>query len=131
MDALDSPADAAAPSQAPARPLPTTSIYAVEYPGYVKLSSVPQAIENLGGQACLENAFKRTNADGLVELKLRPHNPFSHPIPGETVPTNNIILKIVKRKRKQARAPYADGFEGEYTATAVGVTTKTVRFRSE
>ncbi|KAG9219138.1 hypothetical protein CCMSSC00406_0001548 [Pleurotus cornucopiae] len=130
MDHLDSPADAAGPSQAPARPLPTTSIYAVEYPGYVKLSSVPQAIENLGGQACLENAFKRTNADGLVELKLRPHNPFSHPIPGETVPTNNIILKIVKRKRKQARAPYADGFEGEYTATAVGVATKTVRFRS-
>ena len=68
-----------------------------------------------------------------MELNLRPDNPFSHPLPGDLVPTNNILLKVVKRKLK--RSPDDDGSQnemiGEYTATAVGVIPRTARFRGE
>ncbi|KAF8484494.1 RNA polymerase III transcription factor IIIC subunit-domain-containing protein, partial [Russula ochroleuca] len=70
-----------------------------------------------------------------VRVNLRPDNPFSHPLLGDLVPTNNILLRVVKRKLKK-RPPPNDGddgaetVEGEYTAVAVGVIPKTARFRS-
>ncbi|KAJ7591219.1 RNA polymerase III transcription factor IIIC subunit-domain-containing protein [Mycena floridula] len=119
-----------ASSSAPEHPLPSTVYYAVEYPGYVQSSSVPLAVRNLGGQANLEKAFKRSGSkeDALLELHLRPDNPFSHPIAGDVVPTNNILLKITKRKRKRRDGQVE--IIGEYKAEAVGVITKTARFRS-
>ncbi|EGO01771.1 hypothetical protein SERLA73DRAFT_177265 [Serpula lacrymans var. lacrymans S7.3] len=117
-------------SEAPERPLPSTPFYSVEYPGYVQSSSVPLAIRSLGGQINLDSAFKRTASkhDALLELNLRPGNPFAHPIPGDVVGTNNIVLKIIKRKRRRLN----DGDQpiGEYTAEAIGVIPKTARFRS-
>ena len=116
---------------APARPLPSTSFYSVEYPGYVQTASVPLAVCNMGGQQSLDTAFKRSasRTENLVELHLRPGNPFAHPIPGDVVSTNNILLKIVKRRRRKLNDD--DEPIGEYTAEAVGVIPKTVRFRSE
>ncbi|GJE84727.1 RNA polymerase III transcription factor IIIC subunit-domain-containing protein [Phanerochaete sordida] len=116
---------------APLRPLHNAHFYSVEYPGYVQPTSVPLAVERLGGQASLEAAFKRTgNKSGsILELNLRPGNHFAHPIPGDVVPTNNIVLKVVKRRRKQRDgAPVS--VPGEYTVQAVGVVPKTARFRS-
>nr|GAT53955.1 predicted protein [Mycena chlorophos] len=121
-------------TQAPEHALPTTPFYSIEYPGYVRDTSVPLALKNLGGQHALDAAFKRTASKTdahTLEVNLRPGNPFSHPIPGEVVPTTNLLLKIVKRKRKNRM--HVDGepeLLGEYTAEVVGVTSKTVRFRS-
>ncbi|KAJ7047575.1 RNA polymerase III transcription factor IIIC subunit-domain-containing protein [Mycena alexandri] len=117
---------------APEFPIPQTPFYSIEYPGYVRNASVPIAVQNLGGQVALAGAFKRSTAkaEGTLELKLRPGNPFAHPVPGDVVPTNNLLLKIVKRKRKD-RMDADDGSpRGEYTAEIVGSTSKTVRFRS-
>ncbi|KAJ7095191.1 RNA polymerase III transcription factor IIIC subunit-domain-containing protein [Mycena belliarum] len=117
---------------APEHSIPATSFYSIEYPGYVCPTSVPIAVQNLGGQAALDSAFKRSTAktEATLELRLRPENPFAHPIPGDVVPTNNLVLKVVKRKRKN-RTEAADGaLQGEYTAEIVGSTLKTVRFRS-
>jgi hypothetical protein len=123
---------------APEHPLPHNHFYSVEYPGYVRPTSVPLAVRNLGGQASLENVFRRTTSksSGTVELNLRPDNPFTHPIPGELVGTNNLLLKVVKRRRKRREGEEATGANtdeivGEYTAEVVGVVPKTVRFRSE
>jgi general transcription factor 3C polypeptide 5 (transcription factor C subunit 1) len=120
-------------SAAPERPLPQTPFYSVEYPGYVRATSVPLAVKNLGGQASVDNAFKRTasKTEALMELALRPGQPFAHPVPGDVVGTNNILLKVVKRKRKRRLGDMDDGAIGEYTAEAVGVIPKTARFRSE
>jgi general transcription factor 3C polypeptide 5 (transcription factor C subunit 1) len=121
-------------NEAPERPLPSTPFYSVEYPGYVQPSSIPLAIRNLGGQACLDAAFKRTTSkpETLVELQLRPDNPFAHPIPGNVVGTNNILLKIVKRRRRRQDGDSGDaGVVGEYKVEAVGVIPKTIRFRCE
>lgn len=116
---------------APLRPLQHTPFYSVEYPGYVKPESIPLVVERLGGQANLDSAFKRTGskAGSVLELNLRPGNPFAHPILGDVVPTNNIVLKVVKRRRKQTDSMDADA-SGEYTVQAVGVVPKTARFRS-
>lgn len=118
-------------SEAPEHPLPSTSFFSIEYPGYVQPSSIPTAVNNLGGQSSLENAFKRTatKADALLELSLRPNNPFSHPVPGDVVGTSNLLMKVVKKKRKGVDKN--GSAMGEYTAQVVGVIPKTVRFRSE
>lgn len=121
------------PSEAPEHPLPSTPYFSIEYPGYVQASSIPLAINNLGGQSSLDNAFKRTatKADALLELSLRPGNPFAHPVPGDVVGTNNVLLKVVKRKRRRLDGQGEEDVVGEYTAEAVGIIPKTVRFRSE
>jgi general transcription factor 3C polypeptide 5 (transcription factor C subunit 1) len=83
--------------------------------------------------------FKRTvskpaasKPETLVELRLRPDNPFAHPIPGDVVATNNILLKVVKRKRRRQDGDSGPSEDlGEYTAEAVGVIPKTIRFRGE
>ncbi|KAI0034066.1 RNA polymerase III transcription factor IIIC subunit-domain-containing protein [Vararia minispora EC-137] len=126
-DPTPHPSDAA-----PERPLPSNHLYSIEYPGYVRETSVPYAVQTLGGQSSLEAAFRRnaSRQDALLELNLRPENPFSHPIPGDVVPTNNIVLKVVKRKRRRLNAAGEEEIVGEYTTEAVGMVPKTVRFRS-
>ena len=97
--------DHGTPAPAPERPLPNTHFYSVEYPGYVNPTSAPLAIERLGGQQSIDTAFRRATArdrvESLLDLHLRPGNPYAHPVPGEVVPTSNIVLKVVKRKRRR------------------------------
>lgn len=119
-------------------PLPPQHFYSVEYPGYVAPTSVQSAIRHLGGQASVDNAFKRIRRnetrDNLVDLKFRPEDPFSHPVPGDVTSTNNLLLKVVKRKRRRLNAPQdsvSDKVEKEFTAEVVGDIPKTLRFRSK
>ncbi|KAK7049690.1 tau 95 subunit of transcription factor TFIIIC [Paramarasmius palmivorus] len=124
------------PHLARQQPLPATTLYSVEYPGYVSENSVPKAVQNLGGPSSLESTFRRgaSKTESVIEVKLRPDNPFAHPVPGEVVPTNSIVLKITKRKRKRraqgSNLKDASQDIGEYKAEAIGVLPKTVRFRS-
>lgn len=126
---MDTEQSSSSPTQAPERPLPATHFYSVEYPGYVQHSSVPLAVRNLGGTSKLESAFKRTAArnEALLELNLRYGNPYAHPIPGDVIGTNNILIKVTKRKRRQVD----DSVVGDYIAEPLGVILKTARFRSE
>ena len=134
-DSPETSASAEPQKTALAHELPTAHFYSIEYPGYVRLESVTTAVHSLGGQSSIDRAFRRSapKEDALLELNLRPDNPFSHPLPGDLVSTNNILLKVVKRRLK--RSPDDDESQneiiGEYTAAAVGVIPKTARFRSE
>jgi general transcription factor 3C polypeptide 5 (transcription factor C subunit 1) len=112
------------------RLLPQSHFYSVEYPGYVRSSSVPAVIHNLGGQARIDNVFRRTTpkAEVLLELSLRPDSLFSHPVPGDVVGTNNLVLKLTKRRKKCSSAQ--NEIPGEYNAEVVGVMSRTIRFRS-
>jgi general transcription factor 3C polypeptide 5 (transcription factor C subunit 1) len=129
----------AVPSQAPEHPLPPARFYSVEYPGYVQPASAPRAVAQLGGARALDFAFRRasTKQERIVELRLRPDNPFAHPIAGEVVGTHNLLLRVVRRRRKPRAADGVDAGSGaseplgEYTAEVVGAIPKTVRFRSE
>jgi len=141
-DAAEASASTDSQKSAPAYALPTSHFYSIEYPGYVRPESVSKAVHSLGGQSSIDRAFRRSapKEDSLLELNLRPDNPFSHPLPGDLVPTNNILLKVVKRKLKRPPTDDDNGDDddpkqktmiGEYTAVAVGVIPKTARFRSE
>jgi general transcription factor 3C polypeptide 5 (transcription factor C subunit 1) len=116
------------------RPLPQVTFFSVEYPGYVQEASVPSAIQKLGGQSRLDNAFRRSaqRKDALLELSFRSNDPFAHPIPGDIVPANNLLLKIIKRKRRLCTSAGSskDGAIGEFTAEITGIVSKTARFRS-
>ncbi|KAF8901692.1 RNA polymerase III transcription factor IIIC subunit-domain-containing protein [Gymnopilus junonius] len=131
---MDSDPSSEPPSSQPqfGRPLPQVSFYSIEYPGYVTPSSVPIAVRNVGGQAKIDRAFKRTaqKSDALLELSLHPESPFAHPIPGDVIGANNLLLKVVKRKRKRPADSSDAPPIGEYTAEVVGVMSRTARFRS-
>ncbi|KAJ3847681.1 RNA polymerase III transcription factor IIIC subunit-domain-containing protein [Lentinula lateritia] len=123
--------------QAQSHPLPQTHFYSVEYPGYVQPASVPQAIRNLGGPSSLEMAFRRgaSKSETLVELKFQPDDSFVHPVPGEVVANNSIVIRITRRKRKGSVMPGLNELGqhellGDFKAEAVGILHKTVRFRS-
>ncbi|KAG9099693.1 tau 95 subunit of transcription factor TFIIIC [Ceratobasidium sp. 370] len=150
------------PLPIPAADTPRTSpaqnvFYSVEYPGYVQPlpSSTAHAIRTLGGQKSLERAFGEGGR--ILELQLQPDNPFAHPVTGDVVATNKLLVKVViRRKKKNLEAPpdaprtsgagagTADKGKGKevetstqggqaagsYTAEIVGVIPKTVRFRS-
>jgi len=107
------------PDLAPLLPLAQAHLYSVEYPGYVSQASLPRAVQTLD-QRALDAAFRR-NADTL-ELRLRPEDPFAHPLRGELCKTSTLLMRVVKRKRK-------DGRGGEYTTEVVGSIARTARFR--
>ena len=131
---------------APDHELLSTHFFSIEYPSYVRPESVCKAVDCLGGQSSVDRVYTRNapKEDSLLELNLRPDNPFSDPLPDDLVPTNNILLKVGKRKLK--RPPNDDDGDhdkdgggggsletviGEYTAVAIGVIPKTARFCSE
>ena len=118
---------------APEKPLPQAHFYSVEFPGYVRPESVNKAIQHLGGQNAIERAFKRnsTRSESFLELSWRPENPFAHPVSGNVVHSNNILLKVTKRRRKRRNGQNLAEPEGEFTAEAIGVTNKIVRFRGK
>jgi general transcription factor 3C polypeptide 5 (transcription factor C subunit 1) len=123
-------------SPAPETQIPPVRVYSVEYPGYIQPTSVPEAVGTLGGHQALEKAFRKsTKPEAFLELRYRPDNPFAHPIAGEVVRTNSILLKVVKRRRKRVVGASADeqdaGSVGEYTVEPVGLIPGTARFRGE
>lgn len=118
---------------APSHPLPSRAFYSVEFPGYVKETSVPQAVKHIGGQETLNRIFNpnATKPDMLLDLNWRPDNPFSHPISGGVIVSHGILLKVVKKRRKRKEgAAEGEQPQGEFTAEAVGIIPRTARFRS-
>lgn len=109
--------------------LPHTRYHAIEYPGYVRPESTLIAIENLGGYESLTNVIGRSGSKSNIvpELTLDASSSFSHPVPGGTAITHNLVLKVVKRKRRSATGEIV----GQYTAEVAGVIPRTIRFRSE
>jgi general transcription factor 3C polypeptide 5 (transcription factor C subunit 1) len=134
---MDEPSSSTVPL-AKLLPLEHKPFYSIEYPGYVQPTSVPKAIERLGGAQRVADTFRR----GLkVDLKLKDNDPFAHPPNGQAVTTQNLLLKVVRRTRKKpssgategegADSPTTGASKGKFTAEVVGVVQKTLRFRSE
>ncbi|KAF8605517.1 hypothetical protein BDV93DRAFT_439107 [Ceratobasidium sp. AG-I] len=134
------PAPRPSTSETPSRLLASkTPYYAIEYPGYVQScdSSLSHAINKLGGQKSLNHTF--SEGGRILELRLQPDNPFAHPVTGDVVGTNKLLVKVVTRRKKRSvgdrdseAQPNEDTTQstGTYSAEIVGVIPKTVRFRS-
>ncbi|KAJ1663353.1 tau 95 subunit of transcription factor TFIIIC [Coemansia sp. RSA 1813] len=114
------------------RVLPQRTLVSVEYPGYV--NNIETAIKTLGGRERLARTV--TEDVGMpVELRYRNKDPASHPINGNVVPTQNLLIKVKRRTRVPRRnnGHSTDGTAAapaETTAEVVGIIDKTVRFRT-
>ncbi|CDS10849.1 hypothetical protein LRAMOSA11335 [Lichtheimia ramosa] len=93
----------------------------VEYPGRVK--NIDRAIETLGGQKAITAAVE--NPKNGIELKLRPKDPFCHPVSGEVRRIPGLLLKVTRRRRKDQPED-----EGETKTEILGTVTRTCRFRA-
>ncbi|KAI8610784.1 RNA polymerase III transcription factor IIIC subunit-domain-containing protein [Chytriomyces sp. MP71] len=67
-----------------------------------------------------------------LELRLRPHDPFSHPVLGEIIPTSNLLLKVTRKRRKCGSGPNGEYMPEDYKMETeiVGIIVKTGRFRA-
>ncbi|XP_029126617.1 general transcription factor 3C polypeptide 5 isoform X5 [Cajanus cajan] len=78
--------------------IPDPQGFLVHYPAYP--SSISRAVDTLGG---IQGILKARNSQpNKLELRFRPEDPYSHPAFGELRPTNNLLLKISKRKPPNA-----------------------------
>ncbi|CDH58808.1 rna polymerase iii transcription factor [Lichtheimia corymbifera JMRC:FSU:9682] len=93
----------------------------VEYPGRVK--NIDRAIETLGGSQAITAAVE--NPKNGIGLRLRPKDPFCHPISGEVRRIPGLLLKVTRRRRKGQPED-----EGETKAEILGTVTRTCRFRA-
>lgn len=56
----------------------------------------------LGKQKALDDCFNR--ATKVLELRYDPDDTWAHPIIGESVPVQRLLLKVVRRRRKNKNA---------------------------
>lgn len=113
--------------------LPTTVYASIEFPGPVLSTS--RALNTIGGlphiSRILSNPTTSLQSTPSIELNLSPSNTFTHTIPAVISQTSNIVLKVVKRRRKRPKLDQ-DGLvmeEGVFEVQVAGVVKQSVRFR--
>lgn len=82
-----------------------------ELAGLDPLSGPPRitparALQHLGGQAAVDAVFN--HASRMIECKLALGERWAHPLAGEAVDCQRVVLRIVRRRRRR-RAQDADG----------------------
>ena len=122
---------------APNLDVPLVKLCSVEFPGpFLSEDATNKALAALGGIEAVTRSLNAepNSADSSLELDLSPGQLFARPIQGDPVATNDIVLRVVKRRRKNPRRDQhgrlAPGGEGVYSVEAVGAIAKTYRFRS-
>ncbi|KAJ3381438.1 tau 95 subunit of transcription factor TFIIIC [Entophlyctis sp. JEL0112] len=136
---------------APVQPLRNWQFHAIELPGRIVSQTAEAAIESLGGLSALAKASCRASPSqshspvllhfpsqafsselAPLELRLRPDDPFSHPVLGEVVSTANLLLKVTRKRRKKGSGPGGEHLECDYRMESeiLGIITKTGRFRA-
>lgn len=87
------------------------SLYAVDFPGYVSAgsSSTTSAIQTLGGLMGLQDQ-RQAHAKQL-KVKLRPEDPYCHPVVGTSKKLTNTILLRVACEGQEASAASDDIIE--------------------
>ena len=142
---LDNPLSPVAPEYAPFRTYPKSSYASIEYPGTV---SHPSALLKLIHQDDINECFNAPATENkILEMRYRPEDMYGIPVRGMKVPSQKLLLRVVKRKRKVkdgaagANGTGGDGKgkgkqregaeEGIFHAEIVGPLTQTVRFRCE
>lgn len=110
------------PPMSPPAPLPKQPYTAIEYPGPV---SQPAAILAYAPQDDINACFNAPPAHPAgLQLRFRGDAP-GPPLRGHSVPSQKLLMKIVKRRRKTAAT---DAEQGVFRAEMVGTVNHTVRF---
>lgn len=107
---------------------------AIEYPGPIGPASLNKALKTMGGLSHLSEVLS-SPLDGSrnIELSLNTKSAFSHPVPAHVSESGNVLMRVVKRRRKQPKRDEHGNIveEGIFTMEPIGMVTKTVRFRGE
>ncbi|KAJ2238223.1 tau 95 subunit of transcription factor TFIIIC [Coemansia sp. RSA 1722] len=116
------------PEYAERSQIPQRTVLSVEYPGYIK--DAEKAIRSLGGREKLARDVSE-DTGARLELRYRYNDPTSHPISGEIVPTQNVLIKVTRRikRAKGASKDKSTEISTETSAEIVGIIEKTARFR--
>ncbi|KAJ2798304.1 tau 95 subunit of transcription factor TFIIIC, partial [Coemansia furcata] len=105
--------------------------FSIEYPGIV--NNTDKAILTLGGSDRVSrHATSGIDERGPVQLRFRYNDPTSHPINGQKVATDNLLVKVTKRTRRLKSATgQVLGPEElvDEDVEVVAVIDKTARFR--
>ncbi|KAJ2781762.1 tau 95 subunit of transcription factor TFIIIC [Coemansia javaensis] len=120
-------AGGAGEAMAARHPLPEKMLLSVEYPGYV--GDADKAVLTLGGSRRLGRSAV-AGSGAPVELRYRYNDLSSHPINGQTVPTQNLLIKVTRRVKRTQGPDGAVRRECVHSdARVVAVLDRTVRFR--
>ncbi|KAJ1818262.1 tau 95 subunit of transcription factor TFIIIC [Coemansia sp. RSA 2675] len=111
--------------------LPERTAFSIEYPGFV--NNTDKAILTLGGaERVARHATSGIDEMGPLQLRFRYNDPSSHPINGQKVATDNLLIKVTKRTRRLKSATGEVVGPAEFVsedAEVVAVIDKTARFR--
>lgn len=141
--------DAQVKKEAPTKRLLKIAFNSVEYPGPIahQPASVAHALSTLGRQPAVDACFNR--ATRILELRYDVNDTWSHPIVGENVPVQRLVLKVTRRRRKikQPAEPSPGAANGQgsapnfqeskvsnggiFKAEVMGIIKSTVRFRGK
>lgn len=154
MDAQEAPPSPTTPAsapikkEAPLKRLPKIAFNSVEYPGPISRqpASIDYALSTLGRQPAVDACFNR--ATRILELRYDVQDTWSHPIVGENVPVQRLVLKVTRRRRKIREPSEPSSVTNEQTTSStvqvanvsnggvfkaeiMGVVKSTVRFRGK
>ena len=125
-------------STAPTKTYPRQPFASIEYPGSV---SYPEAILKVVSQADINECFNSTGLtieQKTLEMRYKEGDLYAVPVRGLRVPSQKLLLKVTKRRRRTRdhagmdKGKERDGAEeGVFTAELMGPMTQTVRFRGE
>lgn len=132
------------PNPAPLRRIGRQAFQSIEYPGPIRQApaSLEKALGTLGTEEDRNRLFNRAAPN--LELNFQPNNFWSHPIAGERVGVQRLVLKVTRKRRKllatnhvgddvdmNGTARRARHVEpgGVYKIEMAGVVKSTVRFR--
>lgn len=119
---------------APLLDLDVPSLISVEYP--LRVKDTNKAIDLIGGTEKLKKCF--IEPDMKLELRLRPNDPFSHPIRSNVVKnSSNVLINFRLPKRVLAKCggdvrksiEYCENEGIRYTIKPVGVLRQNYKFR--
>jgi len=130
----------ASTSTAPFRNFPKQALASVEYPGPV---SHPSSLLKVVSQDDIDECFNAPLTEQrILEMSYKKEHRYGVPVKGTRVPSQKLLLKIVRRRRKRVDGMEVDGdprrkgkerdrssAEGVFMAEIVGPVPQTVRFR--
>jgi len=96
-------------------------LVSIEYPGLVE--NEDEAIKTMGGILAMSTAHCQPNRK--IELRFRPKDPFCKPAYGERLQTSNLLIKVVKKTRRNKQTLVEDV---RYEIQVEGVIVSTYRF---
>ncbi|WVQ98830.1 hypothetical protein IAU59_005961 [Kwoniella sp. CBS 9459] len=128
----EAPEASSSTTTAPYRHLPKHIYTSIEYPGPLShTSSILKVVNQDDIDECFNSpAPPAGGSRPMLEMRYRGEGSAGGPVRGHRVPSQKLLLRVVRRRRKGKEREDAGDEGGVFTAEVVGSVPQTVRFRS-